>query len=60
MARLLTLSQVEDKIGFKKTFIYKKISDGDFPAPVKFGLSSRWEESKIDDWIEHHILTSVA
>lgn len=60
MAKLLTLSQVEEKVGFKKTFIYKKIKDNTFPAPVKFGSSSRWSEEAIDNWINSHITTSVA
>jgi prophage regulatory protein len=50
--RLLTLNQVMDKIGRKKTFIYAEINAGRFPAPVKLGRASSWVESEIDAWIE--------
>ncbi len=51
---LLDLKQVIKKISFKKSYIYKEIKEGRFPAPQKFGNSSRWPENKIDVWIENN------
>ena len=43
------------KVGYQKTQVYAMIRDGEFPAPVKLGKSSRWVESEIDDWIDARI-----
>jgi prophage regulatory protein len=49
--RLLRISEVADRTGFKSTFIYFKIKQGDFPPPVKVGAASRWRESDVQKWI---------
>lgn len=49
--RLLRLAQVEDKTGFKKSYLYREMRDGNFPKPIKLGSTSRWKESDIDAWI---------
>ncbi len=49
--KLLTLNDVVQIVGFKKSTIYKFIAENKFPRPVKFGKSSRWKESEIYDWI---------
>lgn len=49
--KLLKLSDVEAKTGFKKTWIYARVKAGKFPAPIHIGVSSRWPESLIDEWI---------
>lgn len=51
--RLLPIKDVEQKIGFKKSYIYKEIIAGNFPPPIKRGKSSRWKLSVINAWIEH-------
>lgn len=50
--RLLKIDQVKDMVGLGKTFIYKLIQVGQFPAPYKPGGSaSRWSENEIVDWL---------
>ncbi|WP_280518192.1 helix-turn-helix transcriptional regulator [Xanthomonas phaseoli] len=34
------------------------IQDGDFPAPVKFGRSSRWLRSEVEAWLQESIAKS--
>ncbi|MXS84489.1 AlpA family phage regulatory protein [Nitrosomonas sp. HPC101] len=53
--RLLPLDEVEQRVGFKASFIYKQIKNKAFPAPVKIGIASRWRQSEIDSWISSHI-----
>ena len=53
MDRLLRLSEVEERVGLRRTAIYRYISRGVFPEPVRIGpRSSRWRESAISDWID--------
>lgn len=53
----IDIDQVEAKIGFKKTFIYKQLSEGDFPAPIKLGKSRkaavRWVMAEIEQWMHN-------
>ncbi|MBF0117036.1 MAG: AlpA family phage regulatory protein [Magnetococcales bacterium] len=50
--QLLRLDQVENLVGFKKTFIYKMIAEKKFPKPLVLGArSSRWRDNEIRDWI---------
>lgn len=55
--QMLRLNEVIDKVGIKKTAIYRLIQSGEpkFPAPIKLGGASRWLESEIDDWIAESI-----
>jgi predicted DNA-binding transcriptional regulator AlpA len=51
MDRLLKLAEVEARTGFKKSWIYKKVRAGQFPAPARVGSSSRWSEVAVSKWI---------
>lgn len=54
--RLLRLRQVEDKIGFGKSWIYQQIQMQQFPPSIR--LNSRhvaWLESEVDAWIHQRI-----
>ncbi|WP_108367430.1 helix-turn-helix transcriptional regulator [Enterobacter hormaechei] len=54
--RFLRLRQVEDKIGFGKSWIYRQIQLQQFPPSIR--LNSRhvaWLESEVDAWIHHRI-----
>jgi len=53
MEQLLTLKEVVEIVGFKKSTIYKFIKKGKFPRPLKFGKSSRWTKSEINEWINN-------
>lgn len=53
MSRLLKLTAVEEKVGYKRAKIYQMIKEGQFPAPEKIGRSSRWHEEAVNDWIDN-------
>ena len=51
--RLIRLSEVMNKTGFGKAWIYRLISQNRFPQPVKIGIRAiAFIESEIDDWIQ--------
>ena len=50
--RLLKFHEVEKKVSFGRTTIYKLIREGTFPRPLKLTLnSSRWRLSEIQAFI---------
>jgi prophage regulatory protein len=49
--KFLNIKDVTDKVGFKTSTIYKYMSEGKFPKPLKFGKSSRWKLSDIIKWM---------
>ena len=52
--RLIRLPEVIKTTGLKRSTIYKKMADGDFPRPVKLGQRSvGWADTAIDQWIEN-------
>ncbi|MGY9370168.1 helix-turn-helix transcriptional regulator [Citrobacter pasteurii] len=54
--RFLRLRQVENKIGFGKSWIYRQIQLQQFPPSIR--LNSRhvaWLESEVDAWIHQRI-----
>lgn len=54
--RFLRLRQVEDKIGFGKSWIYRQMQLQQFPPSIR--LNSRhvaWLESEVDAWIHQRI-----
>ena len=54
--RFLRLRQVEDKIGFGKSWIYRQIQLQQFPPSIR--LNSRhvaWLDSEVDAWIHQRI-----
>ncbi|EPG4626629.1 helix-turn-helix transcriptional regulator [Citrobacter koseri] len=54
--RFLRLRQVEEKIGFGKSWIYRQIQLQQFPPSIR--LNSRhvaWLESEVDAWIHQRI-----
>lgn len=54
----LRLPQIVEKTGWKRSTIYKKIKDGEFPEPKKDGRTSYWLSSEIDDWINNRVATA--
>lgn len=55
---LLPLDTVMTRTGIKRTKIYALIGLGTFPAPVKIGTASRWQETKVEQWIAEQIAAS--
>lgn len=56
---LIRLPEVLKRTGFGKAWIYRLISEGRFPAPVKIGVRAvAFVESEIDAWIQSVIQAS--
>ena len=50
--RLLRLKEVKMRVGLGRSTIYRWISEGNFPKPVKLGMQSvAWRENDIDCWV---------
>ncbi|WP_229233755.1 MULTISPECIES: AlpA family transcriptional regulator [Citrobacter] len=48
---MITIKEVERSVGHKKSFIYDRISKGEFPSPKKLGSrTSRWLRSEVEAW----------
>lgn len=50
--RLINLTEVMLRTGFRKTAICSWIKDGTFPLPAKIGSSARWSLEEIETWIQ--------
>ncbi|BET95603.1 helix-turn-helix transcriptional regulator [Xenorhabdus taiwanensis] len=58
---LIRLPEVQRRTGYSKAWIYKLISDGEFPKQVKIGPRSvAFIEAEIDNWIAQRIAESRA
>lgn len=57
--RLIRLPEVLARTGYGKAWIYRLISEGRFPQPVKIGLCAvAFVESEVEDWIQSVIATT--
>jgi prophage regulatory protein len=55
----LRISQVEARVGLRKSSIYEQVRRGTFPAPIKLSRKCAcWPASSIDAWIRGHINAS--
>jgi len=53
---LIRLSEVMRRTGYGRAWIYRLISQGRFPKPVKIGPRSvAFIESEVDEWINQRI-----
>ncbi|HDS9358809.1 TPA: AlpA family transcriptional regulator [Enterobacter chengduensis] len=57
--KLLRIRQVEEKIGFSKSWVYQQISKNRFPPGIRIGnVQVAWLESEIDAWIQQRLRLS--
>jgi prophage regulatory protein len=50
--QLLRLPDVERATTFRRSYIYRLIRRGEFPAPIKLGIrASAWRASEVRAWI---------
>ena len=50
--RILRLSDVEQKSGFKHSLIYNLMSQRKFPKSVRLGVRAvGWDAAEVDQWI---------
>ena len=49
----LTLAQVCEKVGLKRSFVYSLAANQEshFPRPAKIGKRSVWSSAEIDEWL---------
>lgn len=53
---LQRLPEVKARCGLSRSEIYRRVSIGDFPAPVKLGeRASAWPEHEVSAWIASRI-----
>ena len=56
MNRLIRRNEVERITGLKRSSIYLKIKEGDFPKPIKLGMRAvAWLEADVMQWIESKV-----
>ncbi|MGQ7262921.1 helix-turn-helix transcriptional regulator [Vreelandella sp. V005] len=54
--KLIRIKAVMERTGLARSTIYKYISLGQFPQPIKLGTRAvAWVESEIDTWINDSI-----
>lgn len=52
---LLRMPEIMRRTGYGKAWIYRLISQGKFPRPIKIGSRSiAFVESEVDDWIKQN------
>ena len=49
--RLLDVRGVAERLGVGVRMVWKLVSQGRMPAPLKLGRLSRWRAAAIDAWI---------
>lgn len=54
--KLLRLPQVLERVAFKKSKLWKMVSEETFPQPIKISHKvTVWIESEIDQWVTDRI-----
>ncbi|WP_261653545.1 helix-turn-helix transcriptional regulator [Erwinia mallotivora] len=53
--RFVNMAFITNLTGLTDKWFYKLIKDGAFPAPTKFGRSSRWRQSEVEAWLQARI-----
>ena len=52
-SRILRMPEVCAKTGLGKSTIYKKLTDGTFPPPIRLGPRAiGWKMRDVNDWLE--------
>jgi len=49
---LLGIEGVVDIVSLSKRTVWRLVSAGEFPAPVKVGRASRWRVADIRQWVD--------
>jgi len=53
--RLLTHKEVEQRTGYRRTWLWEAVKAGAFPQPVRYGRAIRFVESEVDAWVRARI-----
>ncbi len=49
---LLTADEVAAMLNVSERTLWRLLSGGKVPKPVRFGRSTRWRDSEVREWIE--------
>jgi prophage regulatory protein len=49
---LLTADEVAAMLGVSERTLWRLLSAGKVPQPVRFGRSTRWRAAEVADWID--------
>ncbi len=49
---LLTAEEVAAMLGVSERTLWRLLSAGKVPKPVRFGRNTRWREAEVKEWIE--------
>jgi len=53
---ILRIKEVEQRIGFKRSYIYRLMKEGRFPQQVRIGLRAvGWSSHDVDQWIQERL-----
>jgi prophage regulatory protein len=50
--QLLSIKEVAEMVGCSPATIYRRLSEGEFPRPVKVGNKTLWKRQSILDWVD--------
>ncbi|WP_322414088.1 helix-turn-helix transcriptional regulator [Mesorhizobium huakuii] len=54
--RIIRLRTVLARTGLSRSTIYRKITEGTFPAQIKISINGAgWRESEVNQWIENPV-----
>ena len=51
----LTIKQVCERVGFRKSWVWARVRQSAFPQPVHIGIGARWVSGEIDEWIRKRV-----
>lgn len=49
--RMIRVADLAGRLGISTRQVFKLLSAGRLPAPIRLGRSVRWRESLIDEWL---------
>ncbi|HID7484194.1 TPA: helix-turn-helix transcriptional regulator [Morganella morganii] len=52
---LVDMKFITQFTGLTDKWFYKLIQEGQFPKPIKFGRSSRWQKSEVEAWLQERM-----
>ena len=50
---VLTADDVSKQLKISKRTLWRLVSKGDIPKPIKFGGNVRWSKKNMENWIEN-------
>ena len=58
--KLIRLPEILERVGLKKTAVYKLMAEEEFPRPTKLGTASAWVDEEIEAWIKERVAARPA